>query len=133
MLLIIDEIQAGFGRTGRVWAFQGLGVEPDIFTAGKPIAGGLPIGIAVVKSKFGDVFERGSMEARSRESPPRHGGGGRGVDVLMGGEDVPPQGRELGGRAIKSLQELRARAVLRVRGWIDDWNRAENQGGEVLG
>ncbi len=59
VLLIFDEVQTGFGRTGRVWAFENYGVEPDIFTAGKSIAGGLPIGVAVVRREFGDVFEPG--------------------------------------------------------------------------
>lgn len=115
VLLIIDEVQAGFGRTGHVWAFQGLGVEPDIFTAGKPIAGGLPIGVAVVKSRLGDVFEPGEHGSTFAGNPLVMAAAAAGVDVLMG-EDVPRRAAELGGRAIKALQEVRARAVLRIKG-----------------
>lgn len=43
-LLVMDEIQAGFGRTGKWFAFQHYGAEPDIITVAKPIAGGLPLG-----------------------------------------------------------------------------------------
>ncbi len=43
-LLVIDEIQAGFGRTGKWFAFQHYSAEPDIITVAKPIAGGLPLG-----------------------------------------------------------------------------------------
>ncbi len=47
-LLIFDEIQCGVGRTGYLWAHQGYGVTPDILTAAKPLAGGLPIGAVLV-------------------------------------------------------------------------------------
>ena len=43
-LLVIDEIQAGFGRTGKWFAYQHYAVEPDIVTVAKPMAGGLPLG-----------------------------------------------------------------------------------------
>ncbi|MEJ7715045.1 MAG: aminotransferase class III-fold pyridoxal phosphate-dependent enzyme [Thermoleophilaceae bacterium] len=46
-LLIFDEIQCGMGRTGRMWAWQGLELRPDVMTAAKGLGGGLPIGACV--------------------------------------------------------------------------------------
>lgn len=43
-LLILDEIQAGFGRTGRFWAFEHFGIQPDILVSAKGMGGGMPIG-----------------------------------------------------------------------------------------
>ena len=54
LLLIIDEIQTGMGRTGRLFAYQHYDVEPDIFTLAKGIASGLPVGAMLAK---GDVVK----------------------------------------------------------------------------
>jgi acetylornithine aminotransferase len=58
ILLILDEVQVGMGRTGRYWGYENLGIEPDIFTSAKGLGGGIPIGATLCKS-FCDVFQPG--------------------------------------------------------------------------
>ncbi len=58
-LLIFDEVQCGLGRTGRLWAYQAYGIEPDMMTLAKPLAGGLPIGAALLRQKVADVIQPG--------------------------------------------------------------------------
>ena len=59
ILLILDEVQAGMGRSGNFWGYENLGIEPDIFTSAKGLAGGIPIGAMMCK-QFCDVFEPGN-------------------------------------------------------------------------
>lgn len=58
ILLIFDEVQVGMGRTGNLWGHETLGIEPDVFTSAKGLAGGIPIGAMLCKS-FCDVFQPG--------------------------------------------------------------------------
>lgn len=51
-LMILDEIQAGFGRTGYLWAFQQFGIVPDILLLGKAIGGGMPLGAFVADKQL---------------------------------------------------------------------------------
>ncbi|MHB1526618.1 MAG: acetylornithine/succinylornithine family transaminase [Candidatus Dormibacteria bacterium] len=57
-LLILDEVQSGMGRTGRMWAYQHSGAVPDLMTVAKGVGGGLPLG-AVLVAERADVFEAG--------------------------------------------------------------------------
>ena len=59
ILLVFDEVQVGVGRTGKFWGYENLGVEPDVFTSAKGLAGGIPIGAMACKD-FCDVFEPGN-------------------------------------------------------------------------
>ena len=59
VLLLIDEVQTGIGRTGRFFAYQGYGVQPDVVTCAKGIAGGLPMGACLVSERLGDILQLG--------------------------------------------------------------------------
>ncbi len=56
LLLIVDEVQTGMGRTGQWFAWQGYGIQPDLFTCAKALGGGLPMGALVSNAKLADVF-----------------------------------------------------------------------------
>eukprot|EP00882_Tetradesmus_deserticola_P023584 GHRQ01025679.1.p2 GENE.GHRQ01025679.1~~GHRQ01025679.1.p2 ORF type:complete len:261 (+),score=148.45 GHRQ01025679.1:226-1008(+) len=58
-LLVFDEVQCGLGRTGRLWGYQHYGVEPDLMSLAKPLAGGLPIGAVLLRQKVADVMKPG--------------------------------------------------------------------------
>jgi len=55
-LLILDEIQAGFGRTGKLWGFEHFDIEPDILLLGKALGGGMPLGAFITDKKIMDVL-----------------------------------------------------------------------------
>jgi predicted acetylornithine/succinylornithine family transaminase len=57
--LIFDEIQCGLGRTGHFFAYEGIGVVPDMLTLAKPIAGGLPMGAILVSEEIGTTIQPG--------------------------------------------------------------------------
>jgi acetylornithine/N-succinyldiaminopimelate aminotransferase len=57
--LIFDEIQCGLGRTGRLFAYEHLGVEPDLLTLAKPLAGGLPMGAILVSAPIAATIKPG--------------------------------------------------------------------------
>ena len=59
ILLIFDEVQVGMGRTGRLFAYEHYGVEPDILTLAKSLAGGVPIGAILLGKEVGDIFKPG--------------------------------------------------------------------------
>lgn len=59
MLLVIDEVQTGNGRSGCLYSFMNYGIQPDIFTTAKGLGGGLPIGVAVLGEKVKDILTAG--------------------------------------------------------------------------
>jgi 4-aminobutyrate aminotransferase len=61
ILLVVDEIQSGFGRTGQRFAFPRLGIEPDLLLLGKSIAGGLPLGAVVGREALLNALPKGGL------------------------------------------------------------------------
>ena len=75
LLLILDEVQTGMGRTGRWWAHQHAGIVPDVMTVAKGLAAGLPIG-AVLAGPRADVLALATTAPPSAEAPDDVGGRG---------------------------------------------------------
>ncbi len=61
IVLVVDEIQSGFGRTGRMFAYEHSGIEPDLVTMAKSLAGGLPLSAVVGRSEMMDAPEPGGL------------------------------------------------------------------------
>ena len=59
ILLIVDEVQTGMGRLGKLFAHELYGIEPDIFTCAKALGGGIPIGAMCAKDEIASAFEPG--------------------------------------------------------------------------
>ncbi len=68
-LLIFDEVQSGFGRTGTYWGFEHYQTVPDLFCCGKGISGGLPISAVIGRAEVMDLYPPGSMTSTHTGNP----------------------------------------------------------------
>ncbi len=69
VVLIFDEVQAGFGRTGKFWAFEHYGVTPDLICCGKGISSSLPLSAVIGRAEIMDQFPAGSMTSTHCGNP----------------------------------------------------------------
>ncbi len=91
VLLILDEIQAGFGRTGSLWAFEQFGVIPEILLLGKALGGGMPIGAFIADKKLMDCFTNNPVLGHITTfggHPVSCAAGKAGLAVLLEGEYI---------------------------------------------
>jgi acetylornithine/N-succinyldiaminopimelate aminotransferase len=112
-LLIFDEVQTGMGRTGTLWAYEWLGVTPDLMTLAKGLGGGLPIGALVTAPSYADVFAPGDHGSTFAGGPVVSAAAHAALDVI---DDAALREHvvEMGTLLAEGLRELPG--VLEVRG-----------------
>ena len=69
IIFILDEVQSSFGRTGKMWALEHEGLEPDILVLGKGIGSGMPISAVVARGEILSALERGEMSSTTGGNP----------------------------------------------------------------
>ena len=117
LIMICDEVQCGMGRTGTWFAWQGYGVEPDLFTCAKALADGIPMGALVSNAKFADVFTL-SAHASTFGGNPVAAAAANAVISVIEEEELLENATKIGNLFREALQALvdKHDKLLEVRG-----------------
>jgi acetylornithine/LysW-gamma-L-lysine aminotransferase len=113
-LLIVDEIQTGMGRTGRLFAVEHYGLEPDILVLAKALGGGIPIGATAFGPRAG-TFATGVHGSTFGGNPLACAAARAALRTTIE-LDLPARAEQLGARLLERLRTLPARRVREVRG-----------------
>lgn len=105
LLLILDEVQVGMGRTGRFFAHQHAGVRPDIVTLAKALGGGLPIGAMLARSEVAESFTPGSHGTTFGGNPVACAAALAVLDAFES-DGVLENAAKVGGYLIESLRRI---------------------------
>jgi 4-aminobutyrate aminotransferase len=106
ILLIIDEVQTGFGRTGKLFAIEHYSVKPDIMTMAKGIADGFPISACTTREDIGKAFEPGDHLSTFGGNPVSAAAALANINVMLR-EKIPEKAAEKGEYFMKRLNELK--------------------------
>jgi len=117
ILLIFDEIQTGMGRTGKLFAYEHFGIEPDIMTLAKALANGLPIGAMLAREDVADSFGPGAHASTFGGTPIVTAASIQVVKVLLE-ENIISHCAEMGAYFKEKLSGLKAghESIVDVRG-----------------
>jgi len=115
LLLMLDEIQTGFCRTGRMFCFQHEGVKPDILMVGKALGGGLyPVSAALSSREIMSVFTPGSHGSTFGGNPLACAIGTEALNVLID-EKLDKRAEEMGAYFVKRLREIKTTKIKEIR------------------
>lgn len=117
ILIIVDEVQTGMGRTGKMFAYKHYDFEPDVMTLAKSLGGGLPVGALIVNDKYKDVLPPGSHAATFGGSPVVSAAG-LGVFEAIEDEGLLENAVKMGEYLVKKLNELKQKnqIIKEIRG-----------------
>jgi len=106
VLLIFDEVQCGLGRTGKLFGYQHYGVEPDIFTLAKALAGGFPIGALCAKEFVASAFEPGDHGSTFGGNPLACSAGFAVLSTIIN-ERLSDNAAEVGNYFFEKMEEVK--------------------------
>jgi 4-aminobutyrate aminotransferase/diaminobutyrate-pyruvate transaminase/4-aminobutyrate aminotransferase/(S)-3-amino-2-methylpropionate transaminase len=115
-LLVCDEVQAGFGRTGTMWGFEHYGIVPDLACFGKGISSSLPISAVAGRPDVMDQFPAGSMTSTHTGNPLCCAAALASIELVLK-EDLAGNARRVGALMHQKLRELKSRFP--NIGWVD--------------
>ncbi|MGH9065288.1 MAG: aspartate aminotransferase family protein, partial [Acidimicrobiales bacterium] len=117
LLLMVDEIQTGLGRTGAWWGFQHDGVVPDVVTIAKALGNGMPIGACWARAEVAAAFRPGD-HGSTFGGQPLAASAARATLAVMEAEDVPARAARAGARLRAGLEGAPGVAEVRGRGLL---------------
>lgn len=117
IVLIVDEIQSGFGRTGKMFAIEHSGVQPDLITVAKSLAGGFPLSGVIGRAELMDKVAPGGLGGTYAGSPVSCAAALATLQVIED-ENLPARAVSLGERATARLRGFASRTELRPIGHI---------------
>jgi len=117
LLLIFDEVQVGMGRTGKLFAYEHEGVEPDMLTLAKSLAGGVPIGALLIKKGIADSFKPGDHASTFGGNPLASAAGVAALTTILE-EGMLENCQKMGEYFLSELDEIKKKFpfVKEVRG-----------------
>jgi acetylornithine/N-succinyldiaminopimelate aminotransferase len=117
VLLILDEVQTGLGRTGDWFGFQHEGIRPDVVTMAKALGNGMPIGACWARAEVASAFVPGD-HGTTFGGQPLAAAAARATLAVMEAEDVPARASRAGGRLTEGLGALPGVSSVRGRGLL---------------
>lgn len=116
-LLILDEVQTGVGRTGRLWGYEHAGIEPDIMTVAKALANGVPIGAMLAREEVARALTPGTHASTFGGTPFVASVALATLGIVIG-EKIPERVARTGTHLMRGLRALAAKrpAIREVRG-----------------
>jgi len=105
IVMVADEVQTGFGRTGTLFAMEQFGVEPDLFTLAKSIAGGLPLSGVIGKSEVMDAAHVGGIGGTFGGNPVACASALAVLDIMQD-EELPKRASKIGNRVRKTIEGI---------------------------
>ena len=115
ILLIFDEVQVGMGRTGKLFAYEHDGVEPDMLTLAKSLAGGVPIGALLIKKGIAESFKPGDHASTFGGNPLATAAGVAALTAILE-EGMLENCQRMGDYFLSQLEEIKKKFPFCSRG-----------------